>query len=136
MICARSLSHCPGPGFKLASQLPHWKLLFYFIFSYFILFVIYGHTHSTYKFLGQGLNLSHNFDLRCSPLNTLRSAGDRTLTFTATRAAAVRFPTYCAIAGTTVDDFKNHQHPEFKTSTLEDAVEHCRATVVSMLAFS
>ena len=58
-----------------------------------------------WKFLGQGLKLSHSCDLYCNCINAtsfnpLCQAGDRTHASTATWAAAVGFVTHCATVGT------------------------------------
>jgi len=68
-------------------------------------FHFYGHTHSIWKFLGQGLNLSHSCNLchSCSKakyFNSLHWAWDWTHTSRATRAAVVGFCTHGATAGT------------------------------------
>ena len=58
----------------------------------------YGCTHSIWKFLGQGLNRSHSYDLCCScghmldPLTHCASV--------VTHAGAVRFLTHCTTVGT------------------------------------
>ena len=62
------------------------------------------------SFLGQGLNLSHNCDLRCScsnsrSFNLLYWAGDQTLVSVVTQATAVRFLTHCTTVGTPALDF-------------------------------
>ena len=61
--------------------------------TYFILFFFFlnGHTHGTWKFLGQELNLNQSCDLRHScgnakSFNSLHQAGDQTPTSTATRS--------------------------------------------------
>ena len=75
--------------------------------TYFILFFFFlnGHTHGTWKFLGQELNLNQSCDLRHScgnakSFNSLHQTGDQTPTSTATRATAVGFLTHCATSGT------------------------------------
>ena len=73
------------------------RFLFFFL-------PFYGHTWSIWKFLGQGLNLNHSFDVHCSGsnarcFNLLRWARDPTRTSAATQADAVRFSTHSTTAG-------------------------------------
>ena len=64
-----------------------------------------GHTHNIWKFLGQGLNLSHSCDLghsygNAGSFNPWPRAGNQTRTSTVT--AIVGFLTHCTIAGTPI----------------------------------
>ena len=68
-------------------------------------FFFYGHTCSTWKFPGQGLNLSHSCNLHCScgntaSFNTLHRVGELIYVSAATWAAEVGFLTYFIAAGT------------------------------------
>ena len=65
----------------------------------YIFFLINGHTHSIWKFPGQGLNPSHSWG-NTKSFNPLHQAGGRTHTSAATWAPAVRFLTYCTTAET------------------------------------
>ena len=67
--------------------------------------IFYGRTHGIRKFPSQGLNLGCSCNLchsrgNARSFNSLCWARDRTLTSTATWAAAVRFLTRCSTAGT------------------------------------
>ena len=73
----------------------------------FLGFLFYGCCCGTWKFLGQGLNLSHNCDPShsCSnagSFNPLHQVRDQTYTSTVTWAAAVRFLTHCTTVGTPI----------------------------------
>ena len=64
-----------------------------------------GHTCCTWKFLGQGWNLSHSYNLHHSWGNNLsfiplHRARDQTRTSTVTWATAIWFLTHCATTGT------------------------------------
>ena len=51
----------------IISSTSEWVFLFFsFSFLYFILFYFFCHTCSIWKFLGQGLNLSHSCNLHCN----------------------------------------------------------------------
>ena len=68
-------------------------------------FSFYGHTHSIWKFPGQGLNPSHSCKLSHSccnagSFNTLPWAGDQTYTSTVTRATTVGFLSHWTMVGT------------------------------------
>ena len=67
--------------------------------------LFYGHTHSIWKFLGQGWNLSNSCDLCCrggnaTSFNPLLPAGDKPHPSAATQTTAGGFLTHCATAGT------------------------------------
>ena len=79
----------------------------WFMFSSFTLiymYIFYGRTCYKWKFLGQGLNLSCNWDLHCCCSNTRsfnHCAGLRIPhAATPTWAAAVGFLTFCTVGGT------------------------------------
>lgn len=66
-----------------------------------------GHTHSRWKFPGQGLNLSHNWGLHCKcsnarSFNSLLPGRCWVHASPVTRAAAVRCVTHCATVGMSV----------------------------------
>ena len=69
--------------------------IFYFILKFLFIYLFYGSTRSIWKFLGQGLNLSHSYDLQRSynnarPFNPLHQARYQTHISGATQAAAGR----------------------------------------------
>ena len=83
------------------------------------LFSLYGFRHSTWKFLGQGLNLSHSCELHhnCSnarSFNPLYQARDRSWTSAVTQAIAVRFLTQSTTVRTYVS-FLNQSCVSFRT---------------------
>ena len=68
-------------------------------------FFFYSCTNGIWKFLGQGLNTSHSWDVLCSCCNTrsfnpLPWAGEQTCTSAVTWATAVRFLTQRTLPGT------------------------------------
>ena len=70
-----------------------------------LLFVFNGLTRGIWKFLGQGLNPSHSYDLHRSwsnsrSFNPLCWDRDQIPASVAIRAAAVRFQTHCSTVGT------------------------------------
>ena len=99
-------SHCPK-NTGHAHVLPHLlslgtpsPLLYFVIFC-----LLYGHTHGTWKFPGQGSNSSHSCNLHhrygnARSFNPLCLAGDQAHTSTALSATAVGFLTPCTTAGT------------------------------------
>ena len=91
--------------FKLFVRFSIRLFVWFFCLFYFVLFCFNGCTHDTWKFLGQGLNPSHSYNLHCScgsagSFNPLHQAGDQTHTSTGNRTAAVMFLTHCTTVGT------------------------------------
>ena len=87
-----------------------WYVCYLYFPTHLFFFPFYGLTCYRWKFLGQGLNLSHSCNLshRCSntrSMNPLHWAGDQTYTFTVTSASVVRFLTHCAISVTRLFNF-------------------------------
>ena len=72
--------------------------LFTYLFIIFFYNFFFGCTHSIWKFLAQGLNLSHSCGNTRS-FNPLFQARDQTRTSAATQAAPVGFPAHCATEG-------------------------------------
>ena len=103
----RSLTHWERPGIKPRSS---W-ILVRFVNPWAMegtpmwLLCVCDHTYGIWKFPGQGLNLSHGYDLswRCSNAGSFNPqlwAGDQTYTSVATWASAIGFLTHCIAAGT------------------------------------
>ena len=103
--------------------------------SYFYLKKFYGHMCGIWKFLGQGLNPSRSHDLchscdNTGSFNPLCWAGDQTRTSAANWAAAVRFLTHCAMAGTPVIFFGSQNCLIFTKSNLSNFFATCAFGVV------
>ena len=95
-VCSYPFYDSIGHNCRRPSLVPSSCLYYSFFFN--------GHTHSIWKFLSKGLNLSHSCDLCHSFSNTrsfnpLHWARDWTHASTVTWAAAVGFLTHCATLG-------------------------------------
>jgi len=91
-----------------------------------------GRTPGILKFLGQGLNLSHNGDLHCScgnagSCNPLCQAGYHTHASTAVKATTVRFLTHCTTAGT-----RNNFYMHWETKNSHDSL-YCDIRYTAMV---
>ena len=102
------------------------------MFFYWVLYFFNGDAHTTWKFPGQGLNLSHSCNLHCScgtsgSLNPLCSARDGTHTFAVTQATALGFLTHCATTGSPFYWVLDSSSQNFCLVLLESPViQNCR----------
>ena len=94
-----------GGGYKKGVWVGVLVMFSSFLPSFLPSFFLNGYTWGIWKFPGQGLHLSHSFDLYHSCDNArsfhpLHPGQDPSCTSTETWAAAVRFLTHCATVGT------------------------------------